>query len=149
MGILRTDWWSDEKINALTKLWLEGHSASEIAMRFCDGTTRCSVLGKVHRLGLPKRRAPSLSSPKAPKPMRIKKPPKHLFKAEPLSAQRELVIPHHQRKCIVTLERSMCRWPIGHVGEPEFHFCGGDRHEHLPYCEHHARRAYRQAGEQR
>ena len=46
--------WTDERIELLTKLWAEGHSASQIAGRL-GGVTRNAVIGKVHRLGLPGR----------------------------------------------------------------------------------------------
>lgn len=43
--------WSPENTEALTTLWNEGKSASEIARRL--HVTRNAVIGKVHRLGLP------------------------------------------------------------------------------------------------
>jgi GcrA cell cycle regulator len=54
----------------------------------------------------------------------------------------ELIIPPSERASIMTLKESMCRWPIGDPGEPEFHFCGRKKCGTLPYCEHHARMAY-------
>ena len=39
---------------------------------------------------------------------------------------------------LVALKERMCRWPIGHPGEPDFHFCGGEARPNSPYCpEHH------------
>ena len=35
-----------------------------------------------------------------------------------------------------------CKWPIGHPGEEDFHFCGERRYETLPYCSNHAQEAY-------
>ena len=44
--------WTEERVGALKKLWLEGQSASQIAKQLGDGVTRNAVIGKVHRLGL-------------------------------------------------------------------------------------------------
>lgn len=43
--------WTDERVEELEKLWLEGLSASQIA-RIIGGVTRNAVIGKVHRIGL-------------------------------------------------------------------------------------------------
>lgn len=43
--------WTDERVDELRRLWVEGLSAEEIAGRL-GGVTRNSVIGKVHRLGL-------------------------------------------------------------------------------------------------
>lgn len=47
--------WTDERIETLKRRWAEGWSATEIASRL-PGISRSAVLGKVHRLGLEKRR---------------------------------------------------------------------------------------------
>ena len=44
--------WNDERVDLLSKLWLEGRSASQIAAELGLGVTRNAVIGKVHRLGL-------------------------------------------------------------------------------------------------
>jgi GcrA cell cycle regulator len=54
----------------------------------------------------------------------------------------EVVIPQHERKTIQTLEADDCRWPIGDPIKADFHFCGKTKVAGLPYCEHHAQRAY-------
>jgi hypothetical protein len=46
--------WTDEAIAQLNSLWAEGKSGSEIAVILGQGLTRCSVLGKLHRLRDPK-----------------------------------------------------------------------------------------------
>src|SRR3954469_23925217 len=50
--------WTDERVESLKKLWLEGLSASQIAKQL-GGVTRNAVIGKVDRLGLSGRAAPS------------------------------------------------------------------------------------------
>jgi GcrA cell cycle regulator len=48
--------WTDERIQELTRLWQEGHSASEIGRRL--GVSKNAVVGKAHRLKLPSRPSP-------------------------------------------------------------------------------------------
>ena len=43
---------------------------------------------------------------------------------------------------LVALKERMCKWPIGHPGEPDFHFCGSDARPNSPYCPEHHARAY-------
>ena len=61
--------WTDERVELLTDLWGKGLSASQIAGQL-GGVTRNAVIGKVHRLGLPKRGTASriYSKPKKSKP---------------------------------------------------------------------------------
>ena len=60
--------WTDERVELLRKLWLEGLSASQIASELSNGITRNAVIGKVHRLGLSGRaKAPSQATPR-PRP---------------------------------------------------------------------------------
>jgi GcrA cell cycle regulator len=62
--------WTDERVSTLKKLWQDGLSASQIAKQL-GGVTRNAVIGKVHRLGLSGRAAPSQPSRpvfKAPRP---------------------------------------------------------------------------------
>ncbi|MDI6625357.1 MAG: GcrA family cell cycle regulator, partial [Brevundimonas sp.] len=47
--------WTEDRVGALKKLWLEGQSASQIAKQLGGGVTRNAVIGKVHRLGLSNR----------------------------------------------------------------------------------------------
>ncbi|HEY8580387.1 MAG TPA: GcrA family cell cycle regulator, partial [Beijerinckiaceae bacterium] len=44
--------WTDERVELLRKLWMDGLSASQIASELSNGITRNAVIGKVHRLGL-------------------------------------------------------------------------------------------------
>ncbi|MFN4057375.1 MAG: GcrA family cell cycle regulator [Roseinatronobacter sp.] len=46
--------WTDERVELLKRLWIEGQSASQIAKEL-GGVTRNAVIGKVHRLGLSNR----------------------------------------------------------------------------------------------
>lgn len=49
--------WTDERIEKLKVLWNEGRSASECAILIGGGFSRSAIIGKVHRIGLPKRKA--------------------------------------------------------------------------------------------
>src|SRR5690242_2116432 len=57
--------WTDERVELLKKLWLEGLSASQIAGVLGEGVTRNAVIGKVHRLKLTGRAKPASSTPRA------------------------------------------------------------------------------------
>ncbi len=50
--------WTDERVERLSTLWLEGRSASQIAAELGEGVSRNAVIGKVHRLGLSGRAVP-------------------------------------------------------------------------------------------
>jgi GcrA cell cycle regulator len=54
--------WTDERVELLKKLWMEGLSASQIAGELGQGVTRNAVIGKVHRLKLSGRAKPAAST---------------------------------------------------------------------------------------
>lgn len=56
--------WTDERVELLKKLWMEGLSASQIAGELGEGVTRNAVIGKVHRLKLSARAKPASSTPR-------------------------------------------------------------------------------------
>jgi GcrA cell cycle regulator len=155
--------WTDERVEALKKLWAEGLSASQIASRLGE-VTRNAVIGKVHRLGLSGRTTTSRIKSVRPRRSVARTKRQRLLRFQPQSLGRdlfppeleasdlstfreveELVIPVEERKSIQSLVESSCRWPIGDPQHEEFHFCGRDRMMGLPYCEFHARRAYQPA----
>ncbi|MCY1672151.1 GcrA cell cycle regulator [Novosphingobium sp. SL115] len=43
---------------------------------------------------------------------------------------------------LLDLNDRICRWPMGHPGEPDFHFCGDKVNPGFPYCVEHCGRAY-------
>lgn len=43
---------------------------------------------------------------------------------------------------LLDLNDRVCRWPMGHPGEPDFHFCGEAVNPGFPYCVEHCGRAY-------
>lgn len=118
--------WTEDKIAQLKKLWEKGLSASQIAGEIGDGISRNAVIGKAHRLGLKSRPSPVRTEPAKAKPSR--KPKKEKDK--------------QPRVGLLDLTERMCKWPIGHPGEPDFHFCGRDSEPGMPYCADHCREAY-------
>lgn len=108
--------WTPERTNALMELWNQGLSTSEIGRRL--NVTKNAVVGKVHRLNLPKRNSPI----QAPRPVAVAASGDHL-KLEKLSA-------------------GMCSWPEGDPGTSEFRFCGHQSVPGKPYCLEHCQRAY-------
>ena len=159
MQVEATNAWTDERVEVLTKLWQEGLSASQIAVRL-GGVTRNAVIGKVHRLGLSGRATTSRMNSMRPRrskqasQKRLQKPRFGQLTHTPLqklyngegeayvAPVEELVIPEKERKYIATLTETCCRWPIGDPQKEDFHFCGKSKVAGLPYCEFHARRAF-------
>ncbi len=148
--------WTDDRVTTLKKLWLDGLSASQIAKQL-GGVTRNAVIGKVHRLGLSGRAAPSQPARpafKAPRPARpaattMPSAPRRVIAAEPASlpavAQQPSVPAFRAEEpgsaTVLTLGAHMCKWPIGDPSTDGFTFCGR-RSSDGPYCNEHARVAY-------
>jgi GcrA cell cycle regulator len=132
--------WTDERVEQLKSLWTEGLSASQIA-RTLGGVTRNAVIGKVHRLGLAGRAAPSrIERPRLPSAPRLNirthTPEPPVVEEDPIH------LPDGNFATVLTINNAMCRWPIGDPSEHEFHFCGHKPKQGSPYCEAHARKAY-------
>lgn len=131
--------WTEERVAQLTKLWGDGYSASQIA-RILGGITRCSVIGKVHRLSLPLRsqdarhkHRPAPQAKRAPAIVELQPPP------EP---EAPIVLEDGSHITIMQLTHGTCRWPIGDPQDGDFHFCGHPVLAHSPYCDAHRIRAY-------
>ena len=43
---------------------------------------------------------------------------------------------------LLDLNDRICKWPLGHPGEPDFHFCGNPANPGFPYCVEHCGVAY-------
>jgi GcrA cell cycle regulator len=143
--------WTDERVAVLKKLWLDGLSASQIAKQL-GGVTRNAVIGKVHRLGLSGRAAPSQPSRPLYRPQRPARPavaatPRRVetpAAPRPQPAPQPLVanVEEPGTATVLTLGAHMCKWPIGDPGSDEFSFCGRRSQSEGPYCVEHARVAY-------
>jgi GcrA cell cycle regulator len=62
-------------------------------------------------------------------------PPRRLVPAKPSPEIAD-------KTSLLDLSDKVCRWPMGHPGEPDFHFCGGEVNPGFPYCVEHCGRAY-------
>jgi GcrA cell cycle regulator len=47
-----------------------------------------------------------------------------------------------RRVTLLDLNDRICKWPIGHPDEPDFHFCGKPVSPGFPYCPEHCALAY-------
>jgi GcrA cell cycle regulator len=146
--------WTEDRVGALKKLWLEGQSASQIAKQLGGGVTRNAVIGKVHRLGLSGRAAPSQparatfrpSRPRpAAQPTQTPSAPPRIEAVQPRAAAVPSVASTMPdlpgTATVMTLGAHMCKWPIGDPSSNEFSFCGRRASESV-YCVEHARVAY-------
>ncbi|MGD0721527.1 MAG: GcrA family cell cycle regulator [Roseiarcus sp.] len=164
--------WTDDRVEMLRQLWLDGKSASQISTELGLGVTRNAVIGKVHRLGLSGRaKSPSATLP------RIRQRPAvasrttiaartsgggqivqgntalaialdPAIETKPVYHE-DVVVPMSLRVTIVDLKESMCRWPLGDPSTPDFRYCGAQSAAAGPYCGHHGRMAYQPAQDRR
>ncbi|RYY25691.1 MAG: GcrA cell cycle regulator [Sphingomonadales bacterium] len=62
-------------------------------------------------------------------------PPRRLVPAKPSEAIAG-------KTGLLDLNDRVCKWPLGHPGEPDFHFCGDKVNPGFPYCVSHCGHAY-------
>ncbi len=62
-------------------------------------------------------------------------PPRRLVPAKPSADMAT-------KTSLLDLNDRICKWPIGHPGEPDFHFCGDKVNPGFPYCIQHCGHAY-------
>ena len=62
-------------------------------------------------------------------------PPRRLVPAKPSPEVAD-------KTSLLELNDRICKWPIGHPGEPDFHFCGEAANPGFPYCVAHCGVAY-------
>lgn len=146
--------WNDETVGMLADLWRRGLSAAQISGRI-PGSTRSSIIGKVHRLGLPPR---GLRTPKPPRvrkqrpsgqhsesrrraelPGTIERPAPVLRPFVPLQIGE--AGPDGRPCTLVELSRNGCKWSVG-MREHDHLFCNHRRLDGSPYCPDHAKLAF-------
>ena len=54
-------------------------------------------------------------------------PPRRLVPAKPSPEVAD-------KTSLLDLNDRICKWPMGHPGEPDFHFCGEPANPGFPYC---------------
>ena len=62
-------------------------------------------------------------------------PPRRLVPAKPSDEVAD-------KTSLLDLNDRICKWPMGHPGEPDFHFCGNAANPGFPYCVDHCGVAY-------
>jgi GcrA cell cycle regulator len=62
-------------------------------------------------------------------------PPRRLVPAKPSADMAD-------KTSLLDLNDRICKWPLGHPGEPDFHFCGQPINPGFPYCLNHCSVAY-------
>ena len=62
-------------------------------------------------------------------------PPRRLVPAKPSPEVAD-------KTSLLELNDRICKWPMGHPGEPDFHFCGEPANPGFPYCVAHCGVAY-------
>jgi len=62
-------------------------------------------------------------------------PPRRLVPAKPSPEMAD-------KTSLLDLNDKICKWPLGHPGEPDFHFCGQPINPGFPYCLEHCSVAY-------
>jgi GcrA cell cycle regulator len=162
--------WTDERVELLRQLWLDGKSASQISGQLGHGVTRNAVIGKVHRLGLAGRaKAPSSTAapPRAASAPRMPPRPasggartvvrgatalalaaEPTLDTRPVFQEDDVVVPMSLRVTIIDLKEAMCRWPLGDPTSSEFRYCGSPAASG-PYCAHHGKLAYQPVQDRR
>ena len=153
--------WTDERIAKLKQGWEGGMTATQIAEMLGEGVTRNAVIGKAHRLGLESRpspvkatdatpapaRAAAAAPPPAPAPVAASAPaikPMEAPAARPVGKPATGVSKggKQTRTTLLDLNEKVCKWPIGHPDDADFHFCGRPSNAGFPYCNDHCLVAY-------
>ena len=136
--------WTEDRIETLRRLALEGMSARQIA-ELLGGVSRNAVIGKLNRLDR-EAKAPSVPKPVTAKVVRIRDvapaPRPRLAQPPPPSRPPMRCEEPRGAATFLTLEAHMCRWPIGDPCGADFTFCGQPA-QGRSYCERHASQAYR------
>jgi GcrA cell cycle regulator len=164
--------WTDERVELLKQLWLDGRSASQISAALGNGLTRNAVIGKVHRLGLagrPRSSAPASAGMRTPRVRSsIQRAPAaraaprarmihgnnalayaHDYQIDDRpSVHEDVVLPMSLKVTIIDLKEAMCKWPLGDPTSPDFRYCGANA-PGGPYCSFHAKLAYQPAQDRR
>jgi len=145
--------WTEERIAQLKAGWEGGMTASQIAEALGEGVSRNAVIGKAHRLGLEARPSPvkgADDTAAAPAPAKAAAPAAPVSAPVPAApaiarapvAKKPARTGKAARTSLLDLNEKICKWPIGHPGEPDFHFCGKAAQASFPYCTEHCLIAY-------
>lgn len=143
--------WTDDRIDLLKSHWEAGMTASQIAEALGQGVSRNAVIGKAHRLGLEARPSPVkvgeaaaaiIEAVVAAAEGAVSGFAAPVAKALPKRAPRPAAPVKPAKTTLLDLSEKVCKWPIGHPGETDFHFCGKPAQASFPYCTEHCAIAY-------
>lgn len=143
--------WSDSEDARLRALWDEGLSTAVIGVRL--GRQKNSIIGRAHRLKLPRRPSPICragrpdSYPDKPRVARVpivaRTPTLPALASEIIVARKPPPPPAPKVPEPRPPQRKRdCCWPIGEPGAKSFRFCCEPAALGYPYCEAHCRQAY-------
>jgi GcrA cell cycle regulator len=153
--------WTAARIAQLRARWSQGASARQIARELGAHISRDSVLGKIHRLGIASlspfggggkrfanrknRHAATRAGPPLQLWARRGPLPAWVLAAEPYvdDPRVDAGIPPWQRRSLLELSSTTCRWPVGDPAGPGFFYCGAEPLAGKPYCAAHCARARR------
>lgn len=158
--------WDTDRLKKLEELWVQPDLSTAAIARHLE-TTKGSILGKAHRIGLaerypkrtrysPQHTPPVTTFPVAGSEAPVRQPPKESgeWRGAPVPADlsegdvMKLIASAERRpaKGVLTLKLKPhhCRWPVSEDGEP-YRFCGEARVSgKYSFCEEHAKRAFYQ-----
>ena len=153
--------WTNERMELLQDLWLNGNSAAAISRELGQGISRNAVIGKASRLGLTGQvRTPPATFAKRSEPTSaLRCRPAIRIGASAVRHSRSfaavagasnavtqdfpdaVVVPLLRRVTLDELEADMCRWPLGDPSSSDFRYCGAHKLDKTPYCAFHRRLA--------
>lgn len=142
--------WTQQATNRLGELVDRGLSASRIACALAAegyiGLTRCSISGKVWRMGKKLTGGPGGGSHRGRKARSRPFQPSALeVEPIPMVPVADSEIPLGQRRTLIELTNVTCRFPIGETTDPDFFYCGhpsADLTKGRAYCAVHHNRAF-------
>jgi GcrA cell cycle regulator len=159
---MRADVWTEDTIEALRQLALEGRSASAIAAAL-GAPSRNAVIGKANRIGIkltggnwkcsaPRAARAGVDRPRRaaiprPKPISCQRTPAPALPREreskPTWIFAEAQVGEMRRIGLEAICEGDCRWPLGDSTEEDFAYCGLEAAKGQSYCAGHCRMAYR------
>lgn len=146
-------------METLSRLWMEGRTASQIAESLGNGITRNAVIGKAHRLGLCSgenvvARAETIASGALVSGRDEESADSNLSEKSPVDESsgiegdrpnvnvKKRSTPLPSSVTIAELTDATCRWPVDEPGSSGFRYCGAPVAGTAPYCSRHAKLAY-------
>lgn len=137
--------WTDELVAELREAWNEGHSATVVSdilfKRHGVRITRSAIVGKVSRLRSADVAMRSVTDRTLAANL-TRRPPKVNPKSKDAQTlARRGPAPLATGVIDAVLSVTGCRWPVGDLRSPDFHFCDGRQVPGSSYCEHHLLRS--------